>query len=96
MIFHTILNAFDVNGRFRLPTGLLLALQTDENHLGHGYGSLVARAMSKKIAEMGHDVYAGVFEVNTPSRALFTKLGFKVTGQFHWPCTNIHWTNDEI
>lgn len=44
---------------------------------------------------MGHDIYAGVFDGNAPSRALFTKLGFKVTGLFYWVSTEIHWTDDD-
>lgn len=74
----------------RLHTGLLLALQTDEEHYGHGYGSLVTKALSKQVAEMGYDIHAGVFEGNTASRALFEKHGFKVIGRFNWLCTEIH------
>lgn len=69
------------------PTGLLLALQTDENHFGHGYGSLVTRAICKQSAELGHNLYAGIFEVNTVSKNLFEKLGFKVIGKVGSICT---------
>lgn len=76
----------------RLPTGLLGALQTDEKYLGHGYGTLVAKVVSKKIAELGHDIYAGILEKNHPSRHLFVKLGFKSVGEVHWISTKINWT----
>lgn len=77
---------------FSLPTGLLGALQTDEHYYGHGYGSLVAKYVSKKIAEMGHDINAGIFEQNTPSRTLLGKLGFRSIGEVYWITTKIAWT----
>lgn len=64
---------------FRWPSGSVLALQTDKNHRGCGYGTLVTRAYSKQIAEMGRDVYAGVYKTNAASRALFERLGFELT-----------------
>lgn len=76
----------------RLPTGLLGALQTDEKYFGHGYGTLVTKVISKKIAELGHDIYAGILEKNYPSRNLFSKLGFKSIGEVHWITTKINWT----
>lgn len=75
----------------RFTSGLLLALQTDKEHFGHGYAALVVKAISKQIAELGHDITAGVFEVNTPSRSLFEKLGFKVIGNVNWICTKLTW-----
>lgn len=77
---------------FSLPTGLLGALQTDEKYYGKGYGALVSRFVSKKIAEMGHDIYAGIFEMNTSSRSLFEKHDFKSIGEVHWITTNITWS----
>lgn len=41
---------------------------------------------------MGHDIYAGIFERNTPSRTLFGKLGFKSIGEVHWITTTITWS----
>lgn len=79
----------------RLWTGLLLDLQTDPDHHGHGYASLVTRALSKKIAESGYDLYCGIYEDNTPSRMLFGKLGFEHVGKVHWICTKIDWTEEE-
>lgn len=77
-----------------MPTGLLLDLQTDKDHYGYGYGSLVTRMLSKQIADLGHDIFAGIFEVNTASRALFSKLGFKVIAKVNWICTKIDWTDE--
>lgn len=57
--------------------GLIGALQTDSNYYRHGYAMLVTKYLSKNIAEMGHDVYVGIFDNNTSSRSLFEKLGFK-------------------
>lgn len=33
---------------------------------------------------MGYDIYAGIFENNTPSRSLFAKLGFKHVSKVYW------------
>lgn len=52
-------------------------LQTDKKYAGHGYGTLVTKYMSKKVAEMGFDVYVEIVENNMPSKSLFEKLGFK-------------------
>lgn len=77
---------------FSLPSGLLGVLQTDENYLGRGYASLVLKYVSKKIAEMGQDVYAGVVEDNTPSHKLFKKHGAKSVCEVRWITTKINWT----
>lgn len=69
-----------------------MALQTDPNYLGHGYGTIVVKHLSKKIAEMGHDINAGIFEKNYPSRNLFEKLGFKSIGEVHWITTKHNWS----
>lgn len=76
----------------RLPTGLLGALQTDEQHFGKGYGTMVVKDISKKVAQSGHDIYAGIFEKNFPSRRLFEKLGFEAVGEVHWITLPISWT----
>lgn len=64
-------------------------MQTDEKFQRKGYAGLVKKYVSKKIAEMGHDIYAGVFEKNTPSRSLNKKLGFEEVGEFHSIVTKI-------
>lgn len=78
---------------FRFPTGVVLHLQTVENHYGHGYGSLVTRAISKQVAELGHDIYASISEENKPSRALFAKLGFEQVGRVTSICTKMNCGN---
>lgn len=75
----------------RLPTGLLSALQTDENHVGQGYAALVTKYLSKQIAESGFDVCAGIFEKNYVSRSLFEKLGFKSIGEINQIGTKHIW-----
>lgn len=72
-----------------------MTLQTDKDHFGHGYGSLVTKALSKRIAEMGHDLYTGIFEVNKASRTLFEKLGYRTIGRYYWPCTELNWSDDD-
>lgn len=75
----------------RLPVGLLGALQTDKGHLHQGYGTLVTKYVSKKIAKMGQDIYAGIIYENYPSRNLFEKLGFERVGDVHWIVGKITW-----
>lgn len=76
----------------RFPTGLVAALQTDEQHFGKGYALLAVKEVSKQIAQLGHDVYSDIFEMNRPSRGLFEKLGFEVVGKVHWIDTKHNWT----
>lgn len=71
----------------RHPTGLVAALQTDEKYFGHGYAALVIKAISKKIARTGSDIFAGILEYNCPSLNLFGKLG-----KVHYLSTKINWT----
>lgn len=80
---------------FMFSTGFICALQTDKDHYGRGYGSLVTKAISKQISQMGHNVFSGIFEQNTASKCLFEKLGYKLIGKVHWVCTKLNWTDDE-
>lgn len=76
-----------------LPTGIIGALETDERHRGHGYDSLVVRALSKKIAEMGYDIYMPLHEDNTSYASLFSSLGFEpVEEEVHWIVTKLNWS----
>lgn len=81
---YILLHSNKINNNFRLPTGVLGALQTDEKFYGQGYGRLVLKHISKTIAKMGNDIYAGILEENTPSRSLFEKIGFKSISNVHW------------
>lgn len=74
-------------GLLSLQNGMMGALQTDDGYTGHGYGSLVTKCLSKKIAEMGFDVNVEISENNTPSRSLFSKLGFKFVEKVGWIIT---------
>ncbi|XP_031627117.1 uncharacterized protein LOC116343273 [Contarinia nasturtii] len=74
---------------FIYPSGLLGVLQTDPLYYGKGYAALITKYLSKQLAEMGFDVYTLIDEVNTPSRKLFGKLGFKSIGEIHWIDTKV-------
>lgn len=43
----------------------------------------MVKALSEQIAEMGHDVCAGILEENTQSLSLFSKNGFKFSKIIH-------------
>lgn len=68
-----------------MTTGSLALLQVDENHLRKGYGEIVAKAITKKVAlESGIDVTANIVFANYKSANLFTKLGFKDIDKNYW------------
>lgn len=75
-----------------------MALQTDKDHYGRGYGSLVKKALSKKIAETGCDVYTGTREANVAVIRLYEKIGFeKLKSMKYWLCTKGSWNDaDEV
>lgn len=63
----------------------LLALQVDENHLRKGYGNIVTKAMTKKLAEQFNvDVITNIIHTNFKSRGLFQKIGFKDIDTNSW------------
>ncbi|KAH8271729.1 hypothetical protein KR044_002941, partial [Drosophila immigrans] len=68
----------------RLPGGYLGALQVRSSHLRRGFGSLVTQEITRRLGCLGQDVMALVNPLNTPSRDMFAKLGFKVCGQCYW------------
>uniref|UniRef100_A0A6P4EX21 Uncharacterized protein LOC108043437 n=1 Tax=Drosophila rhopaloa TaxID=1041015 RepID=A0A6P4EX21_DRORH len=68
----------------RLQGGYLGALQTKESHKRRGFGSVVTREISYRLAAQGHDVMALVGTANKPSSAMFSKLGFRVIDQCEW------------
>ncbi|KAH8419373.1 hypothetical protein KR222_010037 [Zaprionus bogoriensis] len=81
----------------RLQGGYLGALQVLNTHKRRGFGSLVTKEISRRIATQGQDVMALVNAENTASRGMFEKLGFRaidqcvwlrtlpVAGEFVWP-----------
>ncbi|XP_017067904.2 uncharacterized protein LOC108105704 [Drosophila eugracilis] len=68
----------------RLQGGYLGALQVKDSHKRRGFGSVVTREISYRLAEQGHDVMALVGHLNKPSSGMFSKLGFKVIDQCLW------------
>lgn len=61
-------------------------------YYGKGYGSLVVKALAKKMAEMGRDMYSAVNEENMPSKTLFSRLGAKSIGYVYCIATENAWT----
>lgn len=81
---------------FRLQAGPLGALQVDEKYKRRGLGTLVAKAMAVKLAEMDQDTFALVNIANQPSRTMFEKVGFEVKDYCYWLRTLPNtWTKDE-
>jgi ribosomal protein S18 acetylase RimI-like enzyme len=82
---------------FQLQAGPLGALQVDENHFQRGFGTIVAKAMAKKLAESGKDTFALVGQQNIPSQKMFEKIGFKHVDDAYWlrtlPTVDFHWTD---
>lgn len=69
--------------------GALMALQTHDDYLKQGFGSLVTKALAKKVAELGYDPYATIFDDNIASRSLFEKIGFEVKGRLYLVYTKV-------
>ncbi|XP_050078284.1 uncharacterized protein LOC126565180 [Anopheles maculipalpis] len=69
---------------FRLQCGAHGALEVPVEHRRKGYGTIVAKALAKKLAEMGFNSYAFIHTQNNPSREMFQKLGFEAIGILHW------------
>lgn len=69
----------------KLDFGSLAALQVDENNLRKGYGEIITKAMSKKIAtECDVDVTANIIHANFKSKNLFEKLRFQEIENNFW------------
>lgn len=68
-----------------MPTGSLAILQVDEKHQRKGFGEIVTKAITKKIAsESENDITANIVFDNFKSSNLFTKLGFKDIDKNFW------------
>lgn len=78
---------------------MLGAIHVDQNYMGKGYGTLVCRAIAKKLGEMGEDVFATVRPANVPSNKMFSKIGFKVVDMTCWlrtiPTIPFEWNDDD-
>lgn len=64
-----------------LATGLLT---TQEDERRKGYGALVAKHLTKKIAEMGLHPTTYINDMNEPSKKLYENLGYKIIGEVSW------------
>lgn len=83
----------------RLQAGPLGALQVGEEFKRNGYGSIVCRAITRKMGQHGEDVFACVSRDNTPSVRTFEKIGFKAVDKAHWlrtfPTVAFSWNENE-
>lgn len=68
----------------RLQGGYLGALQVRQTHQRLGFGSLVTREISRRLAALGEDVMALVGPENIPSCGMFDTLGFRVIDHCFW------------
>lgn len=88
--FHLSAGLFDDAGALlawslRYDNGSIGVLGVDSKHFRKGYGSFIAKVMSKKIAdECDSDVTALIQHQNEKSLKMFTKLGFKEVGPHSW------------
>lgn len=83
------IGAFDQNNELmawclRLQAGPLGALQVRKKYMRRGFGSLVALAMCKILANSDMDTFALVGVQNFASQNMFVKLGFKHTDDVYW------------
>lgn len=88
--FHMSIGLFDDKDELlawslRYDNGSLGVLQVDEKHLRKGYGNLIAKALSRRIAvEDDGDVMSLIVNKNVKSIDMFTKIGFEPTGLHTW------------
>lgn len=69
----------------KLDFGSLGLLQVDENHRRKGYGEIVAKAITKKIAsECNEDITSNILPTNFKSLNLFEKLGYENVDKTFW------------
>ncbi|BFF96269.1 uncharacterized protein DMAD_13505 [Drosophila madeirensis] len=71
----------------RAQDGFLAALQVKDSHQRRGFGAVVVKEYSRRVALLGYDVTAEVCPSNKASSGLFQKLGFKVIDQCSWLLT---------
>ena len=70
---------------FQHDFGSLAILQVDENYFRKGYGEVVTRAITRKIAaEFNVDITSNIIVNNEKSLNLFTKLGFIDVENTYW------------
>ncbi|XP_020799245.1 uncharacterized protein LOC110177068 [Drosophila serrata] len=71
----------------RAPDGVLAALQVKDSHQRRGFGVLIVKEFSRRVALQGQDVMTEVDQDNEASSALFRKMGFKLFDQSNWLMT---------
>lgn len=71
-----------------------MSLQTHKSYQKHGFGSLVTKALAKRVGELGHDSYTTIFDDNIASQNLYEKLGFQAKGKVYLLRTKVN-KNDE-
>lgn len=73
-----------------------MSLQTHKSYQKHGFGSLVTRALAKRVAELGHDSYTTIFDDNIASQSLFEKIGFQAKGKVYLLRTKVKKDEDKL
>ncbi|XP_037710993.1 uncharacterized protein LOC119548003 [Drosophila subpulchrella] len=68
----------------RLQGGYLGALQVKDSYKRRGFGSVVTREISYRLAAQGHDVMGLVAHSNKPSSGMASKLGSQIIDQCLW------------
>lgn len=71
----------------RAQTGALANVQVDSNYKQRGLGTLVTKAMTKKLSELDMDTYAVVGDENVASICVFKKIGFKAVESCYYLST---------
>lgn len=88
--FHMSAGLFDDDGELlawslRYDNGAIGVLQVDSKQRRKGYGTVMAKAMAKKIAEESDmDVTAQIHHLNETSISMFKKIGFKELTPHTW------------
>lgn len=88
--FNLNVGLFDESGELlawclRIDVGSLGALQVEENHYRKGFGTIVASAITRKIAEeLNEDTTSNVIETNVRSLNMFYKIGYKQIDRSSW------------
>lgn len=86
----SIITLYTMNN-FSYADGVMGILQTDEQYLRRGYGSLVLKAAARKVAQMGHDIYSAVNEANIPSQKVVDRVGYNRIGYVYCIVTENAW-----
>ncbi|GAB0099334.1 glycine-N-acyltransferase-like protein 3 isoform X1 [Sergentomyia squamirostris] len=81
--YYTIDN-YILNGKRNLKSGTLGALQVEQDCRRRGLGTLIAKAMIRKLTDLRMDTFAFVNVGNVPSRRMFENLGFIQIDYVYW------------